>query len=90
MATGTTITRQSTGNKLWLPTEIIPFLQQAKADYKADEAGMIEGGQCLTSTYTSYCDITSMQSLMDATEQQYKGTAAQYAAAYNSLFEIDC
>jgi hypothetical protein len=86
MATGTTITNNSTGKKQWFPTEIIPFLQVAKKDYRADEAGMSEGGSCLTSSFTSYCQLDLMQQAMDQSGQVYKYSAAAYAGAYNALF----
>ena len=88
MATGTTITYN--GNKGWFPTEILPLLIDTKNIYRIDAAGMADGGEVLTSTFVSYCDVDRMQDLMDQSGQQYKGTAVQYAAAYNRLFEIDC
>lgn len=88
MATGTTVTYN--GNKGWFPSEILPLLIEAKKIYRIDEAGMADGGMCLTSTFTSYCELDRMQDLMNASGQQYKGTAVQYAASYNRLFQIDC
>ena len=90
MATGTVITRKSTGAKLWLPTEILPYLKSAHKDYTADASGMAEGGVCLTSTFVSYCPLDLMQQAMDQSGQTYKYSAAAYAGAYNRLFEIDC
>jgi hypothetical protein len=88
MATGTTVTFN--GSKGWYPTEILPLLQQAKKTWRIDAEGMAEGGSCLTSSFTSYCDLQKMQDLMNESGQQYKGTAVQYAVSYNKLFEIDC
>jgi len=90
MATGTVITRQSTGAKLWLPTEILPFLKAAHKDYAADSNGMADGGMVLTSSFVSYCPLDLMQKAMDMSGQEYKNSAAAYAGAYNRLFEIDC
>jgi hypothetical protein len=88
MAQGTTLTYN--GSKGWFPTEIIPMLKTAREAYCIDARGMADGGSCLTSTFVSYCDIEEMQSAMDETKQDYKGTAADYARRYNNLFEIDC
>ena len=88
MATGTTVTYN--GSKGWFPTEILPLLIEAKKIYRIDAVGMAAGGMVLTSTFVSYCDTDHMQQLMDQSGQQYKGTAVQYARAYNRLFEIDC
>jgi hypothetical protein len=88
MATGTVITVK--GIKRFFPTEIIPFLESAKKTYRIDAAGMEDGGMCLTSSFVSYCDLDLMSEAMRSSGQEYKGTARQYAAIYNSLFEIDC
>ena len=89
MATGTTITNKA-GQKAFFPTEIIPLLKQASSNYRADSAGMSDGGMCLTSSFVSYCELEQMEKAMTATGQTYKNTASGYAANYNRLFEIDC
>ena len=87
MATGSTITYKNA--KAWVPTEILPLLNEAKKAYRRDAAGMYDGGMFLTSSFISYCEIDKMQQLMDQSGQTYKGRAENYAASYNRLFEID-
>lgn len=89
MAQGTTITTKS-GKRGFFPTEILPFLQSAKSNYRADIAGMADGGMCLTSSFASYCELDKMQTAMVQSGQTYKFSAAHYASVYNQLFEIDC
>jgi hypothetical protein len=87
MATGTPLIYKNA--KSWVPTEILPLLKEAKKAYRIDAASMADGGMCLTSSFISYCEIDKMQQLMDESGQTYKGTAENYAASYNRLFEID-
>lgn len=88
MATGTTITVKE--NRGFFPTEILPFLEEAKKTYRIDAKGMADGGECLTSSFLDYCDLGKMQLEMNNSGQQYKVDAITYAKRYNQLFEIDC
>ena len=58
----TTVTNNRTGEKLRMEKNTYYYLKGVKSDYEADCAGMMEGGEMLSSSFRDYVDMAKLAS----------------------------